>query len=109
MDQDIDRLIQLTSDMAEAFDQDDLETCASLLSVRESVLKALSARYGLESGNAVPQQLSTTMVTIRELDLALENRLTASMSETSLRINDLQQKTRRDNSGPNFLYLNRRA
>ncbi len=109
MDQDIDKLLTITRDMSLAFDRDDLDTCASLLADRGILLQTLSARYGEVSGYAVPATLRAIMATIREQDQALEERLTASLSETGRRIGEIQQKTRRDDGGTNSIYVNRRA
>lgn len=109
MDQDIDRLLTITRDMSTAFDQDDLDTCATLLADRGILLKALSARYGETSGQTAPASFRAIMATIREQDQALEERLTTSLSETGRRLGEIQQKTRRDDGGSNSIYLNRRV
>jgi hypothetical protein len=109
MDQAIDSLIIMTRDMADAFDRDDLDECARLLSLRGELLTTLSAQYGATAGPTYPKALLTVMATVREQDRILGDRLEAALVETGRSLGDIKQKTRPVAGGSDSIYLNRRV
>lgn len=96
MDESILKLLELSHALRACLDKGDLKDCAPILEERGRLLHELAQRFDPASGRLPPPELQPALVVIRDLDRALESRLTEDLAATGQTLARLAPKRKRD-------------
>ncbi len=96
MDESILKLLELSHALRACLDKGDLKDCTPILEERGRLLRELAQRFDPASGRQPPPELQPALVVIRDLDRALESRLTEELAATGQTLARLSPKRKRD-------------
>ena len=96
MDESILKLLELSHALRACLDKGDLKDGTAILEERGRLLRELAARFDPATGRLPPPELQPALVVIRDLDQALEDRLTADLAATAQTMARLSPKRKRD-------------